>query len=463
MERMNGLSSLFSKDVRSHPLRLQPGQVFTGRVLKLFPHHMAALRLGTTTLTAHLEAALTAEQSYLFQVKEHEGIPKLRVLSQQEGLHTHLWVDSAVKTLHSLGLPDNRTNRTLLSLFQQEQLPFTKEMLQEGSRLLKQLNRLNTKGAQTLSFLEQKQLPLNRFMFESAYQALYGEKTLAFHMKQLSALLSQSDTAVSGSENRLRRVLERTWSSMRIDHLQQSASPQVAHFSKGVLTDQEKTALTDVLEQAFPNPKISAGQSYIAEKVLALIKQLGLESHQPSSAREVDNFHHLESLRKTLIDCVTELEGPVRKQAETLLQKLVGQQLLSHGSSDTVQQTVLQLPLTILNYETDLHIHWEGKKKQDGSLDPDYCRILFYLEMEFLGETIADVHIQNRFVTVHIFNDQPKPDRLFELLRPLLEERLTALDYKLSSVNWRQVKENKKTKQSANHPQSGRGGVDIRI
>ncbi|MFB4162648.1 hypothetical protein ACE1TI_02160 [Alteribacillus sp. JSM 102045] len=55
------------------------------------------------------------------------------------------------------------------------------------------------------------------------------------------------------------------------------------------------------------------------------------------------------------------------------------------------------------------------------------------MEMERLGETIADVHIQNRYVTVNIFNEKEKLSLLMELLQPFLKEKLEEYDYTLSS------------------------------
>ena len=42
--------------------------------------------------------------------------------------------------------------------------------------------------------------------------------------------------------------------------------------------------------------------------------------------------------------------------------------------------------------------------KEDGKIDADFARILFYLELESIEKTIIDMQVQNRVVTVTVFN-----------------------------------------------------------
>jgi hypothetical protein len=66
---------------------LTTGQLFQGRITKLFPNHVASLSLNGMKLTARLEAALTVGQRYWFEVKDGKGIPRLKVLDDNSVRH----------------------------------------------------------------------------------------------------------------------------------------------------------------------------------------------------------------------------------------------------------------------------------------------------------------------------------------------------------------------------------------
>jgi hypothetical protein len=110
-------------------------------------------------------------------------------------------------------------------------------------------------------------------------------------------------------------------------------------------------------------------------------------------------------------------------------------------------------------------MQWEGHKREDGQLDASYCRILFYLTLERLEETIVDLQIQNRVVTISIFNEKAKPKILLELLYPALKKALGEYDYQLLSVSWKQISDiqEEKGKPSFQQPIVGYQGVDLRI
>lgn len=54
--------------------------------------------------------------------------------------------------------------------------------------------------------------------------------------------------------------------------------------------------------------------------------------------------------------------------------------------------------------------------KDNGKIDADYARILFYLQLNSLQETVVDMQVQSRVVTVTVYNEN---DQLKELAEPL--------------------------------------------
>ncbi|MFP3416003.1 hypothetical protein SB773_31670, partial [Bacillus sp. SIMBA_074] len=87
--------------------------------------------------------------------------------------------------------------------------------------------------------------------------------------------------------------------------------------------------------------------------------------------------------------------------------------------------------------QTDLTLQWSGRKTKDGKIDPEYCRVLFYLELERLKEIIIDMQVQNRIIKVTVINGhgavlEETANQYLELLR----ENLEKMDYRLSGVSF---------------------------
>ncbi|CAM3752844.1 hypothetical protein [Alkalicoccus chagannorensis] len=173
-----------------------------------------------------------------------------------------------------------------------------------------------------------------------------------------------------------------------------------------------------------------------------LMQQLGLQ-HEASlrggSGQQPAQTDAQASLKSALMQY---LEQPAnaagRGQAEFLLNRVTGSQLMSHEQQQPSQQLLVQIPLTMFEKHTDMTLQWSGKKEEDGSFNADHCRILFYLQLDALKETVVDVQIQKRVVQVTVYNDEPKPRNVDSIWGPLLKESLENMEYRLSSVQWKQ-------------------------
>lgn len=61
----------------------------------------------------------------------------------------------------------------------------------------------------------------------------------------------------------------------------------------------------------------------------------------------------------------------------------------------------------------------EWKNEKDGKIDSNYARILFYLNLEALKETVIDMQVQNRIVSIYVYNELEGLDVLAEPLKKL--------------------------------------------
>ena len=116
-----------------------------------------------------------------------------------------------------------------------------------------------------------------------------------------------------------------------------------------------------------------------------------------------------------------------------LLARLNGMQLQS-GDQGHQHQLVMQVPMQFLGKKTEATLQWNGRMKDDGKIDADYARILFYLNMESIEQTMIDMQVQNRIVTVNVFNDNDVLQMLAKPLSATLKDGLAKHDYQLSGV-----------------------------
>ena len=75
------------------------------------------------------------------------------------------------------------------------------------------------------------------------------------------------------------------------------------------------------------------------------------------------------------------------------------------GENGPQHQLLMQVPLEFLGKKMDATLEWNGRMKEDGKIDSDFARIMFYLKLDTLNETVVDMQVQNRIVTITVYND----------------------------------------------------------
>ena len=92
--------------------------------------------------------------------------------------------------------------------------------------------------------------------------------------------------------------------------------------------------------------------------------------------------------------------------------------LLASGETGVQHQLVMQVPLEFFGKRIDATLQWNGRMKEDGKIDPSFARILFYLDLHSLDKTIIDMQVQNKIITITVYN----ADRSLKSVgRPMLE------------------------------------------
>lgn len=242
-----------------------------------------------------------------------------------------------------------------------------------------------------------------------------------------------------------------------------------AAVSEQIVTDgieQEATALKYVLQNDFNVIDFSNAGS-ISSSFKKIISKMGLRFEYVLATENKGTDQQLETLKPLLMKLLQDdLPMDVKNLAEQTIQRITAQQILAQENGP-LQQLLLQIPLTMGTHQTDLTMQWTGRRKTDGTIDPAYCRILFYLELESLKETIIDMGVQNRVVNVSITHEHP--DRLEMLATPfiaVLKRNLEEIDYKLSSIvfdNETKKTQLKKKSQAQIIMSDTYNGLDLRI
>ncbi|WP_164669011.1 hypothetical protein [Virgibacillus doumboii] len=171
------------------------------------------------------------------------------------------------------------------------------------------------------------------------------------------------------------------------------------------------------------------------------------------------------TIKSMLLQMIQKSDGTLHDRSQQLLNLINGLQIQSVNESSNVIQANLQLPAEKLGLTDDMQLEFEGKRTEDGEINPDFCRIVFYLNLSNLKETVIDMNIQKRAVAITIFNDQKHVSEQSAFLKPMLKEGLEKLDYKLSTVTVKPIHHDKpsslETAKAAY--QNAYQGVDYRI
>lgn len=108
--------------------------------------------------------------------------------------------------------------------------------------------------------------------------------------------------------------------------------------------------------------------------------------------------------------------APLKEAAQQALGQITGQQLMLTGDKSSMfAHMTLFIPFMDGTGQQSAAIHIQSRKGKRGEVDASNCRLLFDLQMKVMGNTLLDVHVVNKIVSLNIHNDHPA-------LAPLMEE-----------------------------------------
>ncbi|MGG4341679.1 hypothetical protein [Paenibacillus lautus] len=184
-----------------------------------------------------------------------------------------------------------------------------------------------------------------------------------------------------------------------------------------------------VNQQGSTQPVMSSGQQNIAQGV-----QQAVMASTPSgeSALALQD-----TLKGVLLQVLSSQETPpaLKEAAQQIVQHLTGQQLLLNTDRTApFAQVTMFIPLHGVDGEQTASVHIQSRRGRKGELDATNCRLLFDLDMKFLGPTLIDVQVVDRIVSLSFRNDQSYAAELFEGKKQELAQAVSSIGYQLLSV-----------------------------
>ena len=162
-----------------------------------------------------------------------------------------------------------------------------------------------------------------------------------------------------------------------------------------VTSDSAQPQLQSVLTQAEAQVQSSVDSRAMEQAIKSVLKGLGV-SYEATLANKAGDVQAIDQqIKPQLLTLIQDVHTPpaLRDAAETIMARINGMQLLS-GESGHQHQLVMQVPLEFFGKRMDATLQWNGRMKEDGKIDANFARILFYLNMETLDQTVGNKAIQ---------------------------------------------------------------------
>lgn len=173
----------------------------------------------------------------------------------------------------------------------------------------------------------------------------------------------------------------------------------------------------------------------IKDAMQTILRSMGMNYESVLLGKDVDIGRVIQSLKPQLLALAQDpnVSLAVRESAEQFIGRMNGPLLLS-GENGVQHQLIMQVPLEFFGKKVEATLEWNGRMKEDGKIDADFARVLFYLDLHSLKETLIDMQVQNRVITITIFNDNRNLQEIGRPIQMRLKEGLESVGYQLSGV-----------------------------
>jgi hypothetical protein len=236
------------------------------------------------------------------------------------------------------------------------------------------------------------------------------------------------------------------------------------HQVTNITSQSTQQAVQHVVNQAELSVQSGMNHKVIEQAMKQVLTDIGFSFEAKLSQAGANLAQLSETLKPQLVALLQDVNIalPVKEAAESIVSRMNGLQILS-GENGPQYQLLMQVPLDFLGRRMDATLQWNGRMKDNGKIDSNYARIMFYLDLASLKETVIDMQVQNRVITVNIFNESDSLQPYAEQFKEGLKLGLSSIDYQLSGVFIKSFIKEEVIASVDKKTQLSSPGVDIRI
>ncbi|THF81283.1 hypothetical protein [Cohnella fermenti] len=147
----------------------------------------------------------------------------------------------------------------------------------------------------------------------------------------------------------------------------------------------------------------------------------------------------MESLKSALLALAggDDVPAALKEAAQGMAQQITGQQLLlsaERQNTAMMSHMTLFVPIKGQNGDTTATIQIQTRRGRKGEWDSGNCRLVFQLNMSHIGDTLVDVQIVDKVVSLRVLNDRPWALELLESARDEAARGMQEAGYQLLSL-----------------------------
>ena len=302
-----------------------------------------------------------------------------------------------------------------------------------------------------------EQIPPSKQAIEALTNQMQQQLMKAYSENATSRLFTQNDQGISAKDQLLSLI--KPDSNLPL-------TDQLLRNLVKVTSDSPQPQIQSTLTQAEAQVQAAADSRAMEQAIKTVLKGLGVSYEATLANKSGDIQAIAQQIKPQLLMLIQDVQTPpaLKDAAEMVMARLNGMQL-SSGENGHQHQLVMQVPLEFFGKKIDATLQWNGRMKDDGKIDANFARVMFYLNMETLQETVIDMQVQNRVVTINVYNDIPNLDSLATSLKGALKTGLLDKEYTLSGVFIKPFgeREGKPVTKMSNQQEEQQGGVDLRV
>lgn len=389
----------------TQPLSKELGGTIVGKALETLLSPNSSVSDKSSLLSMLKEVGLVPKQASISNFLNPSSTISASSKTESQGT-----IGQQLIQLHQSTPSQGQTNvQTLQTSIQQNQLLSNEVKLQ----LQTQLQRLEN-------------TPVNSQAWKTSVKTITNEIVKAFASLSQTAPL-QTDVQGNAPKEHILSLLQSLNGS--------APNSKVFQQLTSLASQSTQIPVQQVLSQAELAVQSGVNQKTIELAMKQVLQDLGF-SYEAKLGQLGSNLTQMsETLKPQLLALLQDpsISMPMKEVADTIITRMNGLQILS-GENGPQHQLLMQVPLDFLGKKMDATLQWNGRMKEDGKIDSNYARVMFYLDLNALKETVIDMQVQNRVVTVTIFNENDALQAVAEPFKEALKDGLQALDYQLSGV-----------------------------